>query len=87
MKSKGIGHKLDKLAAQIQDGAKAFLREEYKWLGYFVFVMAIILLILFSVSPGDGADNAALRPNSSALVAFAVDLKNATYRSILLVTF
>ena len=56
VKSKGIGHKLDMLAKQIQDGAKAFLEEEYKWLALFVCFMACILLILFTVAHDDTAD-------------------------------
>jgi inorganic pyrophosphatase len=56
VKSHGIGHKLDFLSMQIKTGAKAFLAEEYKWLGYFVATLAIILLILFSVDYDDDAD-------------------------------
>eukprot|EP00397_Hematodinium_sp_SG-2012_P005617 GEMP01005639.1.p1 GENE.GEMP01005639.1~~GEMP01005639.1.p1 ORF type:complete len:814 (+),score=126.22 GEMP01005639.1:110-2551(+) len=41
--------KVDKLAAQIKSGAKSFLKVEYKYLTYFVSVMAIILLVLFSL--------------------------------------
>jgi len=61
VKSKGIGHKLDMLAKQIQDGAKAFLEEEYKWLALFVCFMAIVLLILFTVAHDDGADASQVR--------------------------
>ena len=61
MRDKKMGGKLDFLALQIQDGAKAFLQEEYKWLGYFVFFMAAILLILFSVAPSAGADSTQVR--------------------------
>ena len=70
MKSKKIGGKLDLLAGQIQEGARAFLMEEYKWLGYFVCVMAIILLILFSVSPSDGADSSQVRCKINLLRRF-----------------
>jgi len=56
VKSKGIGGKLDFLALQIQDGAKAFLQEEYKWLALFVAAMSIILLVLFSIAHDDDAD-------------------------------
>jgi inorganic pyrophosphatase len=49
-----MGGELDKLSKQIKDGAKAFLMEEYKWLAVFVGVMALILLIIFSVDTVDG---------------------------------
>jgi len=57
VKSHKIGFKLDSLALKIQNGAKAFLREEYKWLGRFVTGMAVILLIIFSVNPSKDADD------------------------------
>merc|ERR1719440_2554822 len=50
---KDIGFpKLDELALQIKNGAQAFLKEEYKWLGYFVAGLAITLLVIFSIQPG-----------------------------------
>ena len=49
---KDIGFpKLDELALQIKNGAQAFLKEEYKWLGYFVAGLAITLLVIFSIQP------------------------------------
>lgn len=48
-----MGEQLDKLSKQIKDGAEAFLKEEYKYLTAFVFVMAIILAIIFSVEKID----------------------------------
>ena len=49
---KDIGFpKLDELALQIKNGAQAFLKEEYKWLGYFVAGLAITLLAIFSIQP------------------------------------
>jgi len=39
-------------AMDIQNGAKDFLRTEYKYLGYFVALFSIILLIIFSVTGG-----------------------------------
>lgn len=55
-KAKKIGGKLDFLAKQIKDGAKAFLAEEYRWLTYFVLGMALVLLIIFSAAPDGDAD-------------------------------
>eukprot|EP00241_Pyramimonas_parkeae_P003347 CAMPEP_0114247320 /NCGR_PEP_ID=MMETSP0058-20121206/12959_1 /TAXON_ID=36894 /ORGANISM="Pyramimonas parkeae, CCMP726" /LENGTH=753 /DNA_ID=CAMNT_0001360617 /DNA_START=75 /DNA_END=2336 /DNA_ORIENTATION=+ len=49
---KDISHpRLDFLSAKIKSGAMAFLKEEYKFLGYFVLVVGLVLLLLFSVSP------------------------------------
>merc|ERR1719440_2388083 len=55
---KDIGFpKLDELALQIKNGAQAFLKEEYKWLGYFVAGLAITLLVIFSIQPGIELDD------------------------------
>ena len=37
-----------------QDGAKAFLVEEYKYLAYFVIGMAAVLALIFSLDTEDG---------------------------------
>jgi hypothetical protein len=48
-----IGHpRLDRLAAQIKSGARAFLKEEYKILGAFVICTSIILFIVFTAHDG-----------------------------------
>eukprot|EP00746_Dinoflagellata_sp_MGD_P144063 gnl/MRDRNA2_/MRDRNA2_76829_c0_seq1.p1 gnl/MRDRNA2_/MRDRNA2_76829_c0~~gnl/MRDRNA2_/MRDRNA2_76829_c0_seq1.p1 ORF type:complete len:788 (-),score=164.80 gnl/MRDRNA2_/MRDRNA2_76829_c0_seq1:76-2439(-) len=51
---------LDKLAAQVKSGSKAFLRIEYRYLACFVFVLAVVLLVLFTAEPiyeeDDGTD-------------------------------
>lgn len=45
---------MNKLSDLIQQGARAFLRTEYKYLSGFVFVVAIILVIIYSLeSPSD----------------------------------
>eukprot|EP00397_Hematodinium_sp_SG-2012_P001387 GEMP01001389.1.p1 GENE.GEMP01001389.1~~GEMP01001389.1.p1 ORF type:complete len:817 (+),score=145.75 GEMP01001389.1:28-2478(+) len=50
-----IGHpKLDKLAAQIKSGSRAFLLEEYKYLSLFVSTMALIMFLIFSLRTGFG---------------------------------
>lgn len=41
--------KIDALAKRIKEGAKAFLREEYKILAIFIIFAAIVLVIVFSV--------------------------------------
>jgi H(+)-translocating pyrophosphatase len=43
--------KLDKLAGQVRSGSIAFLKEEYKYLAIFVFVLAVVLTILYAVNP------------------------------------
>ena len=40
--------KMTMLSDEIKKGSKAFLTEEYKYLSYFVFIMAIALLITFT---------------------------------------
>merc|ERR1712159_196556 len=44
-----IGNKMKAIADEVQEGAKAFLREEYYWLGLFVLFMFAVLLVLFTV--------------------------------------
>jgi len=46
--------KLDKLAAQVKSGSIAFLKEEYKFLGAFVFVLTIALGLLYGIKPSSG---------------------------------
>ncbi|CAD7955898.1 unnamed protein product [Amoebophrya sp. A120] len=43
--------KLDKLAAQVKSGSKAFLMIEYKFLAVFVFILGMVLLALFWAEP------------------------------------
>jgi H(+)-translocating pyrophosphatase len=46
---KDIGHpKIDKLAAQVKSGAKAFLQEEYKYLAVFVLALGFLLGLTFA---------------------------------------
>merc|ERR1719262_1337434 len=46
---KDIGHpKIDKLAAQVKSGAKAFLQEEYKYLAVFVAALGGLLGLTFA---------------------------------------
>ncbi|CAD7949387.1 unnamed protein product [Amoebophrya sp. A25] len=48
-----IGHpKLDRLAAQIKSGAIAFLKEEYRVLGFFVGGAAFLLFLIFAGKQG-----------------------------------
>ncbi len=49
---------MNKLSDLIQQGAKAFLRTEYKYLSGFVLVVFIILVALYTVEPpsGDSTD-------------------------------
>jgi len=53
--------KLDKLAQQVKSGSIAFLKEEYKYLGIFVFLLAVVLCALYAVNPiaEDKADDGA----------------------------
>jgi Na+/H+-translocating membrane pyrophosphatase len=44
-----IGNKMKAIADEVQEGAKAFLREEYFWLSLFVIFMFCVLLVLFTV--------------------------------------
>jgi len=44
-----IGKAMNKISAEVQDGAKAFLVEEYKWLSAFVVFMFCTLLVLFTL--------------------------------------
>jgi len=54
-----IGHPvIDVLAAQVKSGARAFLKEEYKYLSVFVAVLAAVLCLLYVLNPiaRDSAD-------------------------------
>merc|ERR1712176_1503156 len=42
---------LDFLAKQVKSGAKAFLKEEYKYLACFVIVLAATLAVLYAINP------------------------------------
>ncbi|MBL4845380.1 MAG: sodium-translocating pyrophosphatase [Planctomycetes bacterium] len=42
--------KMRKIAKAIQDGAKAFLHTEYKWLSVYVVVVAVVLAVLYRES-------------------------------------
>lgn len=42
---------VDELAAEVKEGARAFLKEEYKYLAVYVCVFAVVLLALYSVNP------------------------------------
>merc|ERR1719162_566926 len=44
-----IGKEMNNIAKQVQDGAKAFLAEEYFWLAIFVAFMFCVLLVLFTL--------------------------------------
>jgi Na+/H+-translocating membrane pyrophosphatase len=44
-----IGKEMNNIAKQVQDGAKAFLAEEYFWLSIFVAFMFCVLLVLFTL--------------------------------------
>jgi inorganic pyrophosphatase len=43
--------KIDYLAKKIKSGSIAFLKEEYKYLGCYVLVWAIILVVIFTIKP------------------------------------
>ncbi len=45
---------MNKLSDLIQQGAKAFLRTEYKYLSGFVLVVCAILVVLYSLDPPSG---------------------------------
>jgi H(+)-translocating pyrophosphatase len=50
---KDIGKpRIDELAAEIKEGAKAFLQTEYSFLAWFVVALAITLFVLFYVTAG-----------------------------------
>lgn len=53
--------KLDKLAQQVKSGSIAFLKEEYKYLGIFVSLLAVVLCALYAANPiaEDKADDGA----------------------------
>lgn len=51
------GKKMVKLSAIIQEGAKAFLITEYKYLAIFCAVFAVVLLVLFGLQPVAGGDS------------------------------
>merc|ERR1711959_340084 len=46
---KHIGGQMNHISKQVQDGAKAFLKEEYFWLSLFVSGMFCILVLMFSL--------------------------------------
>ncbi len=50
---------MNKLSDLIQNGAKAFLRTEYKYLSGFVLVIFAILVILYSLDPPPAVDGSA----------------------------
>jgi Na+/H+-translocating membrane pyrophosphatase len=49
VKEKKIGAEMNEIAKQVQEGAKAFLKEEYFWLAIFVAFMFCVLLVLFTL--------------------------------------
>lgn len=51
-----VAIKMVKISNDIQLGAKAFLKTEYKYLTIFCTVFAIILAIIFSTNPVEGGD-------------------------------
>merc|ERR550514_629764 len=49
--------KIDRLAEKVKSGSIAFLTEEYKYLGVFVGLLAVVLCVMFIVAPVvDGSD-------------------------------
>jgi len=48
---------MEKIAANIQAGAKAFLATEYRFLSGFCLIFAIVLAAIFSANPVEGGDN------------------------------
>merc|ERR1719502_380898 len=48
---------LDMLAGKVKSGARAFLVEEYKYLGVFVFVLAVVLFGLYMAEPVSTEDD------------------------------
>merc|ERR1719393_276761 len=42
---------IDELAACVKNGAKAFLKEEYKYLGVFVLILTVVLGLLYGLNP------------------------------------
>merc|ERR1711998_261450 len=45
-----IGEQMNSISGEVQEGARAFLKEEYFWLCIYVAVMFIILLLLFTLT-------------------------------------
>lgn len=58
---------MNKLSDLIQQGAKAFLRTEYKYLTGFVLVVFAILVILYSLDPPSGHKTDGIRIGGSFL--------------------
>lgn len=58
---------MNELSDKIQNGAKTFLRTEYKYLAVFVFVVFVILLILYSIQPPSGDRTDGIRIGASFL--------------------
>ena len=49
--------KMNEISDMVQAGAKAFLKEEYKYLSIFVLVVSVALLIIFSLEPYSASDD------------------------------
>ena len=58
---------MNELSDKIQNGAKTFLRTEYKYLTVFVFVVFAILVILYSIQPPSGDRTDGIRIGASFL--------------------
>jgi len=59
---------MNKISDQIKSGARAFLKTEYKYLSYFVFVVFAILVILYTLDPPSGDKTDGIRYASCFLV-------------------
>merc|ERR1711865_21239 len=75
-KQKKIGAEMNKIADEVQTGAKAFLAEEYFWLSIFVVFLFCTLLVLFTVDTNrtdrtDGIRVASCFVTGAALSALA----------------
>jgi K(+)-stimulated pyrophosphate-energized sodium pump len=67
-----IGKKMNRISQEVQDGATAFLKEEYKYLSLFVLLMFAILLVLFTVDDNRTDRTDGIRVSSCFLIGAAL---------------
>eukprot|EP00929_Paragymnodinium_shiwhaense_P023938 TRINITY_DN14870_c0_g2_i1.p1 TRINITY_DN14870_c0_g2~~TRINITY_DN14870_c0_g2_i1.p1 ORF type:complete len:827 (+),score=205.05 TRINITY_DN14870_c0_g2_i1:59-2539(+) len=48
---------IDELSLQVKNGAKAFLKEEYKYLAVFVMILTVVLGVLYGLNPVHDDEN------------------------------
>jgi len=59
---------MNKISDQIKSGAKAFLTTEYKYLSYFVAVVFVVLVVLYTLDPPSGDKTDGIRYAGAFLV-------------------